>query len=83
MTEEKHFESICETEEFDPLMFEEYVSTHGFGDVTEEGMRRGRELVENGTPYSTAAHEIVIRGMTEDFEEDEGWPEVKSLQDAD
>jgi hypothetical protein len=46
----------------------DFVVVHGFGAPTTAGYTLGKQLVEEGDDYATAAAEIVARGMTNDAE---------------
>ncbi len=56
-----------------PLMdvpkLEDYVASHGFGDVTQDGIQLAQFLIARGDDYATAAAEVTARGFTEDPEE--------------
>lgn len=47
---------------------QEFVSSHGFGEATAEGIELGKSLIASGDDYATAGAEIVSRGLTEDAE---------------
>lgn len=49
---------------FDRDMFHDYVIAHGFGPPTEEGYALGFSLIAGGDDISTAATEVVARGLT-------------------
>ena len=53
---------------FDKDQLIDFVASHGFGEPTSEGITLGKELMEEGDDYATAAHEIVCRELTTDFE---------------
>lgn len=50
--------------EFNQNELEDFIVSHGFGEGTKEGLLLGKQLVLNGDDYSTAAHEVVFRGLT-------------------
>ena len=49
---------------FDVEQFQDFVSSHGFGEATEEGIAQGKLLMEGGDDIATAAAEIVAWGLT-------------------
>lgn len=53
----------------DVLKLEDFVSSHGEGDVTQEGIQLGQILIAGGDDYATASAEIVARGLTVDSDE--------------
>lgn len=55
-------------EPFDTNTAEEYISSHGFGDATPEGLGMAEELYEEGLYYSDIGHEIVAQGLTSESE---------------
>ena len=48
----------------------DFVVVHGFGAPTAAGYMLGKELMDEGDDYATAAAEIVARRMTDDAEQD-------------
>ncbi|HFL7937942.1 hypothetical protein IYR97_26185 (plasmid) [Pseudomonas fulva] len=48
---------------------EDYVASHGFGDVTQDGIQLAQILIARGDDYATAAAEVTARGFTEAPEE--------------
>lgn len=53
--------------EFDRDKLYDYVVTHEMGKPTEAGYTLGKELIDAGDDYSTAAHEVVSRKLTTEF----------------
>lgn len=51
-------------EHFDRDTFSDYVVAHGSGEPTPEGYALAERLLQEGDTYSTAAWEIVHRGLT-------------------
>lgn len=49
---------------FDRDIFNDFVTSHGYGGATEEGYKIGRELMASGDDYATAAAEVTARGLT-------------------
>jgi len=47
----------------------DFVVVHGFGAPTAAGYTLGKQLIDEGDAYATAAAEIVARGMTDDPEQ--------------
>lgn len=58
------------TVQFDVEQFQDFVSSHGFGEATEEGIAQGKLLMEGGDDIATAAAEIASRGLTTEPETD-------------
>jgi len=50
---------------FDRDTFHDYVISHGYGSPTEEGYMLGKELMQSGDDYATAAAEVSARGLVE------------------
>lgn len=48
------------------------IMSHGYGEPTAEGLALGLELMAEGDDYSTAAAEVVTRGLTTDQDSDDG-----------
>jgi hypothetical protein len=48
----------------------DFVLVHGFGAPSAAGYTLGKQLIDEGNDYATAAAEVVARGMTDDPEKD-------------
>lgn len=46
----------------------DFVSSHGFGEPTQEGIQLAQALIATGEDYSTAAAEVTAHGLTLDPE---------------
>lgn len=50
----------------DVAQLEDFVASHGCGDVTQQGIQLAQALIAAGDDYATAAAEITARGLTFD-----------------
>lgn len=56
--------------EFQPDVFRDYVSAHGFGLPTELGIEKGAEYFADGMDYAEAAAEVTAMGWTTESEDE-------------
>ena len=55
-------------QDFDADIFHDYVTAHGFGAPTDEGVEKGKQLISEGDDYATAAFEIVALQLTNELQ---------------